>query len=126
MESEFLLTWLLRDQLNGRFPQLDAYITVFSLVATWMMAHKMLENWTCTPNRPVTVKPSVVAVIWAQLTGSVGLAQAPSTMGPVRTLTGSPADTLAWQIAPTGIQFVARDVGVGVGPCCPKFCRQRP
>lgn len=41
-----LLTWLLRDQLNGRFPQLDAYITVFSLVATWMMAHKMLENWT--------------------------------------------------------------------------------
>ena len=41
-----LLAALLAGQLNGRFPQLDAYIAVFSLVATWMMARKMLENWT--------------------------------------------------------------------------------
>ena len=40
-----MLAWLLHDQLNGRYPQLDAYISVFSLAATWMMARKLLENW---------------------------------------------------------------------------------
>lgn len=40
-----VIAWLLHDQLNGRYPQLDAYISVFSLAATWMMARKLLENW---------------------------------------------------------------------------------
>lgn len=39
------LASVLGGELNGRFPQLDAYISVFSLAATWMMARKVLENW---------------------------------------------------------------------------------
>ena len=31
--------------LNGRFPELDAFVTVFSFIATWMMARKMIANW---------------------------------------------------------------------------------
>ena len=31
--------------LDGSFPLLDAFITVFSFVATWMMARKLIANW---------------------------------------------------------------------------------
>ncbi|MBP9159491.1 MAG: nicotinamide riboside transporter PnuC [Flavobacteriales bacterium] len=31
--------------LNGSFPQLDAFVTVFSFIATWMMARKLIANW---------------------------------------------------------------------------------
>ena len=31
--------------LDGSFPLLDAFVTVFSFVATWMMARKMITNW---------------------------------------------------------------------------------
>ncbi len=31
--------------LNGSFPHLDAFVTVFSLLATWMMARKNITNW---------------------------------------------------------------------------------
>lgn len=31
--------------LNGNFPRLDAFVTVFSFVATWMMARKYIANW---------------------------------------------------------------------------------
>ncbi len=36
---------LLVQYLNGRFPQLDAFVTVFSFIATWMMARKLIANW---------------------------------------------------------------------------------
>ncbi len=36
---------VLRDALNGTFPGMDAYVTVLSVVATWMMARRILENW---------------------------------------------------------------------------------
>jgi nicotinamide mononucleotide transporter len=36
---------LLAQYLDGRFPQLDAFVTVFSFIATWMMARKMIANW---------------------------------------------------------------------------------
>ena len=31
--------------LDGSFPLLDAFVTVFSFVATWMMARKLIANW---------------------------------------------------------------------------------
>lgn len=31
--------------LNGNFPHLDAFVTVFSFIATWMMARKFIGNW---------------------------------------------------------------------------------
>lgn len=31
--------------LNGSFPLLDAFVTVFSFIATWMMARKLIANW---------------------------------------------------------------------------------
>ncbi len=31
--------------LDGSFPVLDAFVTVFSFVATWMMARKLIANW---------------------------------------------------------------------------------
>jgi nicotinamide mononucleotide transporter len=36
---------LLAQYLNGSFPRLDAFVTVFSFIATWMMARKYLVNW---------------------------------------------------------------------------------
>lgn len=36
---------LLGNYLNGNFPHLDAFVTVFSLIATWMMARKYISNW---------------------------------------------------------------------------------
>ena len=41
----WLLGGLLRDQFAGNLPELDAFITVVSFAATWMMARKLLENW---------------------------------------------------------------------------------
>lgn len=40
-----LAAWTLGAYLNGNHPQADAFITVFSLAATWMMARKVVENW---------------------------------------------------------------------------------
>lgn len=40
-----LLATLLGAQLNGAYPEMDAFITSFSLAATWMMARKYLANW---------------------------------------------------------------------------------
>lgn len=36
---------LLGQYLNGSFPHLDAFVTVFSFIATWMMARKYIANW---------------------------------------------------------------------------------
>ncbi len=36
---------LLAQYLDGHFPQLDAFVTVFSFIATWMMTRKMIANW---------------------------------------------------------------------------------
>ncbi|HEX2617989.1 MAG TPA: nicotinamide riboside transporter PnuC [Flavobacteriales bacterium] len=40
-----LAAWSLGAFLNGSYPQADAFITVFSLAATWMMTRKVVENW---------------------------------------------------------------------------------
>lgn len=40
-----LAAWGLGSFLNGSYPQADAFITVFSLAATWMMTRKVVENW---------------------------------------------------------------------------------
>lgn len=40
-----LLTWTLASVLNGTWPQVDAFITVFSFAATWMMARKYIDTW---------------------------------------------------------------------------------
>jgi nicotinamide mononucleotide transporter len=45
MAATWLLATLLATQLNGAYPGLDAFITAFSLAATWMMARKYVENW---------------------------------------------------------------------------------
>lgn len=36
---------LLGNYLNGNFPHLDAFVTVFSFIATWMMARKYISTW---------------------------------------------------------------------------------
>lgn len=41
----WLLAWLLRERFEGTLPELDAFITMVSFAATWMMARKLLENW---------------------------------------------------------------------------------
>lgn len=40
-----LAAWGLGRYLDGHHPQADAFITVFSLAATWMMTRKVVENW---------------------------------------------------------------------------------
>jgi len=45
MASTGALAWVLRDQFEGNHPEMDAFITMFSFAATWMMARKFLENW---------------------------------------------------------------------------------
>jgi nicotinamide mononucleotide transporter len=45
MAAAWALATFLGTQLNGAYPGLDAFITAFSLAATWMMARKYLENW---------------------------------------------------------------------------------
>lgn len=45
LAASWLLAALLGQYLDGHFPQLDAFVTVFSLVATWMMARKFLASW---------------------------------------------------------------------------------
>lgn len=37
--------WLVGDQLEQRFVVLDAYISLFSVFTTILVAHKVLENW---------------------------------------------------------------------------------
>lgn len=43
--TSYLASVLLAQYLNGRFPELDAFVTVFSFIATWMMARKFIANW---------------------------------------------------------------------------------
>lgn len=40
-----VLAWTLHRYVDGVYPHMDAFITVFSFAATWMMAHRLLENW---------------------------------------------------------------------------------
>ena len=39
------LGWGLDRWVQGAYPYMDAFVTVFAFAATWMMAHRMLENW---------------------------------------------------------------------------------
>lgn len=39
------LSWAMDRWVHGTYPQMDAFITVFSFAATWMMAHRLIENW---------------------------------------------------------------------------------
>jgi nicotinamide mononucleotide transporter len=39
------LAWAMDRWVHGAYPHLDAFITVFSFAATWMMAHRLIENW---------------------------------------------------------------------------------
>lgn len=41
----YALALVLGQYLDGRFPHLDAFVTVFSFIATWMMARKYITNW---------------------------------------------------------------------------------
>lgn len=43
--ASWLISVLLANYLNGQYPRWDAFVTVFSLAATWMMARKYLANW---------------------------------------------------------------------------------
>lgn len=40
-----LVAWTLREWLDGSFPWVDAFVSVFSLAATWMMTRKYIDNW---------------------------------------------------------------------------------
>lgn len=41
----YAIAVLLAQYLDGNFPRLDAFVTVFSFIATWMMARKLIANW---------------------------------------------------------------------------------
>lgn len=41
----YAVSVLLLGYLNGSYPRLDAFVTVFSFIATWMMARKYIANW---------------------------------------------------------------------------------
>jgi len=40
-----ILTYYLETSAQSQSPTLDAYITVFSVMNTWLMAKKILQNW---------------------------------------------------------------------------------
>ena len=37
--------WIMSEQTDAAFPYLDAFVTVSSIVTTYMVARKILENW---------------------------------------------------------------------------------
>lgn len=41
----FVLFWILRTFTDAEMPLLDSFTTVFSFIATWMVAKRLLENW---------------------------------------------------------------------------------
>jgi nicotinamide mononucleotide transporter len=41
----FLLAYLSDTYTEARFAYLDTFVMVFSVIATWMLANKVLENW---------------------------------------------------------------------------------
>ncbi len=41
----YLAASVLDQYLDGNFPRLDAFVTVFSFLATWLMARKYISNW---------------------------------------------------------------------------------
>jgi len=43
--NAMILGFLLSTYTEARLPYLDASVTVFSVLATWMLAQKILENW---------------------------------------------------------------------------------
>jgi nicotinamide mononucleotide transporter len=40
-----VLGWVLKSETDSKLPFLDAFTTVFSLVATWLMVNMVHENW---------------------------------------------------------------------------------
>src|SRR5512134_3158601 len=40
-----VLGWIMSRQTDAAFPYLDAFVTVSSIVTTYMVARKILENW---------------------------------------------------------------------------------
>ncbi len=40
-----LVGWVFKRYALSESPYMDAWVTVFSVLATWMMARKLLENW---------------------------------------------------------------------------------
>lgn len=43
--TTFIVGFLLSKYTNAAAPYIDAFTTIFSLYATWMVAQKVLENW---------------------------------------------------------------------------------
>jgi len=39
------LGWCLKRKTDAKTPYLDAFTSVFSLIATWLMIHYVHENW---------------------------------------------------------------------------------
>lgn len=42
---EFPIYWVLKNFTDSPYPFLDSVTTVFSIIATWMLARKYIENW---------------------------------------------------------------------------------
>lgn len=43
--ATFGLFWLLKTFTDAEMPLLDSFTTVFSFIATWMVAKRLIENW---------------------------------------------------------------------------------
>jgi nicotinamide mononucleotide transporter len=40
-----IVAWVLRNKTDAKLPILDAFTTVFALIATWLMVNYVHENW---------------------------------------------------------------------------------
>ncbi|MFT7880550.1 MAG: nicotinamide riboside transporter PnuC [Sulfurimonas sp.] len=59
--SSFALALFFGEMLNARMPYLDASVTVFSMLATWMLAHKILQTWIFW----VVIDSAAITLYWS-------------------------------------------------------------
>lgn len=59
--SSFALALFFGDMLNARMPYLDASVTVFSMLATWMLAHKIIQTWIFW----VVIDSAAITLYWS-------------------------------------------------------------
>lgn len=59
--SSFALALFFGEMLNARMPYLDASVTVFSMLATWMLAHKIIQTWIFW----VVIDTAAIVLYWS-------------------------------------------------------------
>lgn len=57
----FILAYFFSEMLSARMPYLDATVTVFSMLATWMMTHKIIQTWIYW----VVIDSAAITLYWS-------------------------------------------------------------